>query len=165
MGRPSHRSADSNRAAASGKERASGNVFYDSSTDLTTPLSPSTSPLSKPPLTWYSRGLLAVFIHPLELLAVKSIVTPSRYPHFLPSLCSLCSTPSRLFQGWRSTFLTAAFFRSPYLLGVPGVVRVRRMMEEGGTWDWRGSESLGRSLSVLREVVQEEGGIDTTVVF
>ena len=85
-----------------------------------------------------SRGLLAVALHPLELLAVKRVAAPGSFGGYGAALKALAREPGRFFQGWRSTFLTAAFFRSPYFLGVPGVVRVRRMMEDGGDWDWKG---------------------------
>jgi len=62
-----------------GKQRASGNIFYDSSSDLISPShhNPETSEARK--ISWYGRGMFAVLAHPLELMAVRGITREEGY--------------------------------------------------------------------------------------
>mmetsp|Transcript_20721 Transcript_20721/g.38695 ORF Transcript_20721/g.38695 Transcript_20721/m.38695 type:complete len:437 (-) Transcript_20721:76-1386(-) len=151
-----------------GKQRASGNIFYDSSSDLISPShhNPETSEARK--ISWYGRGMFAVLAHPLELMAVRGITREEGYENLGRSARRLWSLGFReFFTGWRSTFITAISMKDKwYFLGIPGLVRVRRMAEEAPTIPGEGGvvggvlggDSLGKSLEIIRSTLDKKGG-------
>ncbi|GMI10161.1 hypothetical protein TrVE_jg7090 [Triparma verrucosa] len=151
-----------------GKQRASGNVFYDSSSDLISPTHHNHEVSEEKKISWYGRGLFAVLAHPLELMAVRGITREEGYENFGRSAGRLWSLGFReFFTGWRSTFITAISMKDKwYFLGIPGLVRVRRMAEEAPTIPGEGGvvggvlggDSLGKSLEIIRSTLDKKGG-------
>ncbi|GMH55627.1 hypothetical protein TL16_g01953 [Triparma laevis f. inornata] len=152
-----------------GKERASGNVFWDSEGDLTRDRKRIEEDMNDDNrVSWYGRGMFAVLAHPLELIAVRQITRPMHYTSFFNSVGRLWGLGVKeFFTGWRSTFITAITMKDKwYFLGIPGLVRVRRMVEEAPTIPGDGGvvggvlggDSLGKSLEIIRSTLEKKGG-------
>jgi hypothetical protein len=182
-GRPTHNGLMNKRM---GERRASGNVYYDSTEDVSLteserkklPFVPQ-APQEKPQISLVGRALIAVLLHPLELIAVRQVTSSAGgYGSFLKSVSSIyyegAGSTGNFFRGWRSTLINAVFIPKGgwFMMGIPYLVRVRRMLPEwvgGGSGggeaeggkglaEAMGVERIGQSLEILRGILSPGGG-------
>ena len=129
--------------------RASGNVFYESKDDLELTESewaklPFVQQTRDAPsqISMVARGLIAVLLHPLELIAVRQVTSSSaEYATLLSSVATIYNETAggslkNFFWGWRSTIINCIFLPKGgwFMMGIPYLVRVRRMLpaQKGG---------------------------------
>ena len=156
------------------EERASGNVFYSSEDNLLNMKRKEFDPGfdRKGQVTAFGRAVISILLHPLELISVRQVTSNSpNYVNFLTTAKSIYTeTPGGslmgFFAGWRSTMINAVVLPTGgwWLMGVPYLIRIRRMMPDVkvvGSTDFNnlvGVDSLGKSLEIIRNIVGEGGG-------
>ncbi len=168
------------------ENRASGNVYYDSQEGLDgaqalpefwereRQLKKVTEP---PQISPVGRALISILLHPLELIAVRQVTsTGPEYSTFMSSIRTIYNESvvggsyRGFFRGWRSTMINSIVLPSGgwFMMGIPYLIRVRRMLPVPKTADMTSSgstfanlagvDSLGKSLEVLRSILSPSGG-------